>query len=268
MIKEQILKDNPAVREGFNVLDQEVYDALPTLDSVDKHGRQMEPEQSPKVRIAQRKQIPHRRPESKEAGSERQEPGELIQDSCRKCERGNFGTLEPTPELIAEIGRETNNARLVPLGSPAEDQPEPKTLLKEHVVARYTLADFKKAQDMDIVIGTLKRLLKNPKGNLNNVPKTIREGIQAYFRQAKDRLFVNGQGILCLRRRPAERNCFFNHSMIIMPQLYQAEVLYRTHDEMGHQGVNKVVARIQQRHDWMGLQLAVNKWINACKVCQ
>ena len=37
---------------------------------------------------------------------------------------------------------------------------------------------------------------------------------------------------------------------------------------MGHQGVNKVVARIPQRHDWMGLQLAVNKWINACKVCQ
>ena len=37
---------------------------------------------------------------------------------------------------------------------------------------------------------------------------------------------------------------------------------------MGHQGVNKVVARIQQRHDWMGLQLAVNKWINACMTCQ
>ena len=47
VIKERSLKDNPAVREGFNFLDQEVYDALPTLDSVDKHGRQMEPEQSP-----------------------------------------------------------------------------------------------------------------------------------------------------------------------------------------------------------------------------
>ena len=67
-----------------------------------------------------------------------------------------------------------------------------RLLLKEQVVVRYTLADFKKAQDMDIVIGTLKRLLKNPKGNLNNVPKTIRDGIQAYFRQAKSRLFVNG----------------------------------------------------------------------------
>ena len=53
-----------------------------------------------------------------------------------------------------------------------------------------------------------------------------------------------------------------------MLQLYQAEVLYRTHDEMGHQGVNKVVARIQQRDDWMGLQLPINRWINTYKVCQ
>ena len=59
--------------------------------------------------------------------------GELNQDSCRKCERGNVGTVEPTPELIAQIGRETDNAQLVPLGSPEEEQLEPKTLLREQV---------------------------------------------------------------------------------------------------------------------------------------
>ena len=171
-----------------------------------------------------------------------------------------------TPKLIAEVGQKNADADLTAL--PVERASAPKPLLREQVVARYTLVDFKKAQDMNVVIGALKRLLKHPKGNLTGVPKTIQEGIRAYFRQAKDRLYVNGQGILCLRRRPADRNRFFNHSMIIMPQLYQAEILCRTHDEMGHQGVNKVVARIQQRHDWMGLQLAVNRWINACKVCQ
>ena len=194
VIKERSLKDNPAVREGFNFLDQEVYDALPTLDSVDKHGRQMRTRTTTKSEDSPKEAIPSQTTRIQGNRVETTGARELIQDSCRKCKRGNVGTVEPTPELIAEIGRETDNARLVPLGSPAEEQPEPKALLKEHVVARYTLADFKKAQDMDIVIGTLKRLLKNPKGNLNNVPKTIREGIQAYFRQAKDRLFVNGQG--------------------------------------------------------------------------
>ena len=173
-------------------------------------------------------------------------------------------------QVVAEINRKENPADRLPIRPSEGDRvpQDPTTLLKDQVVARYTIADFRQAQSMDIVIGTLKRLMKNPKGNLSNVPKSLREGIKAYFRQAKDRLYVNGQGILCLRRRPADRNRFSNHSMILMPQVYQAEILYQTHNEMGHQGVNKVVARIQQRHDWMGLQLAVNKWINACMTCQ
>ena len=36
---------------------------------------------------------------------------------------------------------------------------------------------------------------------------------------------------------------------------------------MGHQGITKV-ARIQTRHDWVGLQEAVSKWVNSCPVCQ
>ena len=56
--------------------------------------------------------------------------------------------------------------------------------------------------------------------------------------------------------------------MIVMPQLYHAEILYRTHNENAHRGVNKVVAQIQQRHDWIGLQQYVNKWINSCLECQ
>ena len=56
VIKERSLKDNLAVREGFNFMDQEVYDALPTLDGVDKHGRQIEPEM--KVKIVQKRTNP------------------------------------------------------------------------------------------------------------------------------------------------------------------------------------------------------------------
>ena len=96
-----------------------------------------------------------------------------------------------TSELIAEIDRETNNTPLAPLGSSAEGPPELKVLLKEEVVARYPLGNFKRTQDLEIVIGTLKRFLKNPKGKLKNVPKTIQHGIQVFFRQTKNQLFVN-----------------------------------------------------------------------------
>ena len=33
--------------------------------------------------------------------------------------------------------------------------------------------------------------------------------------------------------------------MIVMPQLNQHEILFRAHDAIGHQGISKVVARIQ-----------------------
>ena len=122
-------------------------------------------------------------------------------------------------------------------------------MLKDQVVARYTIADFKQTQTMGFVVGTLKRLMKIPKSNLNNVPKMLRGRIQASFRQAKDRLYLNGQGILCFRRRLNGRNRFFNLSIVLMRQMSQAEMLYQEHNEMGHQGFKNVVTMIGQRCD-------------------
>ena len=49
-IKERHQRDGPGIKEGFNFLDQEVYDSLPILDQLDKHGRNIEA----KVEIIQR----------------------------------------------------------------------------------------------------------------------------------------------------------------------------------------------------------------------
>ena len=82
VIKEQNLRNNPAVKEGFNFLDQEVYDSLPTLDSVDKHGQPIEPKTMPKVEIIRNERISHPfSSESEDTGTERQEPGELRRES-------------------------------------------------------------------------------------------------------------------------------------------------------------------------------------------
>ena len=54
----------------------------------------------------------------------------------------------------------------------------------------------------------------------------------------------------------------------MLPQLYQKELLFRSHDQMGHQGVDKVYNRIQKRFEWPGLKKACEKWIAACLSCQ
>ena len=140
--------------------------------------------------------------------------------------------------------------------------------LRDQVAAQYKIQDLKAAQDADLSVNSLKKLLQNPKMKLIRLPVTLKESVLGYSKKRIGQLFVNPQGILCVRRTREEALRFSNDFMIVMPQLYHAEILYRAHNENAHRGVNKVVAQIQQRHDWIGLQQYVNKWINSCLECQ
>ena len=56
--------------------------------------------------------------------------------------------------------------------------------------------------------------------------------------------------------------------MIVMPQLYQHEILFRAHDAMRHQGFSKVLARIQEHHTWPGIRRTVGEYVSQCLTCQ
>ena len=45
-------------------------------------------------------------------------------------------------------------------------------------------------------------------------------------------------------------------------------ILFRAHDAMGHQGISKVVARIQERHTWPGIRRTVGDYVSQCLICQ
>ena len=83
-----------------------------------------------------------------------------------------------------------------------------------------------------------------------------------YYNQKKDLLFVNPDDILCVKYVPQQRALHVRPGMIIMPQLFQHEILYRAHDQSGHQGVEKVLAKIQERHTWPGIKRDVVNHIN------
>ena len=83
----------------------------------------------------------------------------------------------------------------------------------------------------------------------------------------KSRLVLNEQDIL-IYRRTSEEKIGFDYDAIVLPQLYQAEVIFKTHDQEAHQGVNKVTARIQQRFIWPGMHSTIKKEIKSCHVCQ
>ena len=67
---------------------------------------------------------------------------------------------------------------------------------------------------------------------------------------------------------PQQRPLHESSCMIVMPQLYQHEILFCVHDAMGHQGIATVVARIQERHTWPGVRRSVGQYVSQCLKCQ
>ena len=56
----------------------------------------------------------------------------------------------------------------------------------------------------------------------------------------------------CKRRE--EGKVLYNFNAIVLPQLYQTEILFRSHDQMFHQGIDKVYQRILKRFEWPGFE--------------
>ena len=58
--------------------------------------------------------------------------------------------------------------------------------------------------------------------------------------------------VACKRRD--EDKVLYKYNAIVLPQLYQTELLFRSHDQMGHQGIDKVYQRILKLFEWPGIK--------------
>ena len=56
---------------------------------------------------------------------------------------------------------------------------------------------------------------------------------------------------------------------LMVPQIWQKEILELLHDRpmSGHLGINKTIARVQQRFYWLDYKLDITKLINGCQLC-
>ena len=97
---------------------------------------------------------------------------------------------------------------------------------------------------------SIKKLMKNETFENPVFPDEVQDFAKRYYNKKKDLLFLNSDDKLCVNYVPQQRALHVRPRMIVMPQLFHHEILYRAHDESGHQGVGKVLARIQERHTW------------------
>ena len=89
-----------------------------------------------------------------------------------------------------------------------------------------------------------------------------------YYRQKKDLLSINTNGVFCVKYPKSQRALHTRPCMIIMPQLYQHKILFQAHGAMVHQGIAKVLARVQERRIWPGIRKTIGQYVNECLTCQ
>ena len=142
------------------------------------------------------------------------------------------------------------------------------TELHEHQSTMRGLKTLHLAPNRDVHLLALKKLMKNEPLDDSLIPEDVQEFAKPYYHQKKDLLFLNQNDILCANYAPQQRAMHIRPCMIVLPQLCQHKILYRAQDESGHQGVGKVLAKIQERHTWPGLKRDVVNHIKHCLTCQ
>ena len=137
---------------------------------------------------------------------------------------------------------------------------------KEHVKAKYRLSDLIRAQKNDKMTSDLSKWIRTGSKEKGELDEDSYKILTQFYKEKKDLLYHTADGVVACKRKDAEK-ILHKHNLIILPQLYQTELLFRSHDQMGHQGIDKVQQRILHRFDWPGLRKACERWVNACLAC-
>ena len=123
-------------------------------------------------------------------------------------------------------------------------------VVKTYLKARYRLSDLLRAQQNDRMTSSLKRWIENGAPDKGDSEEDSYKILKQFYLKRTDLLYLNKDGIVACKRREEDK-VLYKYNSIVLPQLYQTELLFRSHDQMGHQRVDKVLTGY--RNDSNGL---------------
>ena len=148
------------------------------------------------------------------------------------------------------------------------DQPDETNshlrVMKTYLKARYRFSDLLRAQRNDRMTSNMKRSIENGTPDKGDLEEDSYRILRQYFMHNEGRLYLNKDGIVACKRRKEDK-VLYKYNAIMLPQLYQAELL---HDQMGHQGTDEVNQSILKRFEWPGIKKACEKCVTPCLSCQ
>ncbi len=140
------------------------------------------------------------------------------------------------------------------------------------VQPKYGTLQLKKAQRQDVALSTIIRYLflestqgVTPKRSQPAL-KSLTQAQKGWFTRNKQELELSEKKVL-LKRIEGPDGITMRRT-IVLPQLYQWEVMHEAHDMMGHQGENKTYAKIAEFFDFPGMREEISKYVASCPRCQ
>ena len=98
--------------------------------------------------------------------------------------------------------------------------------LKEHVKARYRLSDRIRAQKNDKMTSNLSKWIRTGSKEKGDLEEDSYKIMSEFYKERKHLLYHTADGMVACKRKDEEKT-LHKHNLIILPQLYQTEVLFR-----------------------------------------
>ncbi len=140
------------------------------------------------------------------------------------------------------------------------------------VQPKYGTLQLKKAQRQDVALSTMIRYLFLERdgavrpGRMQPALKYLTQAQKGWFTKNKKELELSEKKVLLKRIEGPDGEVM--RRTIVLPQLYQWEVIHEAHDMMGHQGENKTFAKIAEFFDFPGMREEISKYVASCPRCQ
>ena len=107
----------------------------------------------------------------------------------------------------------------------------------------------------------LMRWVENGAADKGDLEEDSYKIMKQFYLKRKDLLYLNKDGIVACKRKE-EDNALYKYNSIVLPQLYQTKLLFRSHHQRGHQGVDKVVTGYRS----LACKRLVENFLHACHV--
>ena len=99
-------------------------------------------------------------------------------------------------------------------------------MIKTYLKARYRLSDLLRAQRNDRMTSNLKRWIENGEGDKGDLEQDSYKILKQFYMKRKDLLYLNKDGIVACKWKEEDK-VLYKYNSIVLPQLYQTELLFR-----------------------------------------